>query len=176
VRPDGIESADVGGSFIDYVYLARWAIVPGMRTETIGPDEAAEQRGGVNHGVLVGAELASTGQARQRPREGKFWVPLVWAAVPTLLVSVSVWTRLDQLPEQVVGALLFAVLLPAAVICEKLGFGQFNILGGSTIPDWLFFSVMIALVYLYSLGLVMVGRGVARFARWVSGQRRGVVE
>jgi hypothetical protein len=101
---------------------------------------------------------------------------LVWAAVPTLVVSLSIWARFDQLPEQVVGVLLFAVLLPAAMICEKLGLGQFNILGGSTIPDWLFYSVMIVLLYLYSLGLVMVGRGVARFVRWVSGQRRGVVE
>jgi hypothetical protein len=163
-------------SFIDYVYLVRWAIVPGMRTEAIGPDEGAEQRGGVNLGVLGSAEPASTVEARQRPRQGKFWVPLVWAAVPTLLVSLSIWARFDQLPEQVVGVLLFAVLLPAAMICEKLGLGQFNILGGSTIPDWLFYSVMIVLLYLYSLGLVMVGRGVARFVRWVSGQRRGVME
>jgi hypothetical protein len=136
--------------------------VPGMRTEAIGPDE--------------GAEPASPGHPRQRPRKGKFWVPLVWAAIPTLLVSLSVWVRFDQLPEPVLGFVFGGVVLPAAVICEKLGLGQFNILGGSTIPDWLFFSVMIALLYLYSLGLVMVGRGVARFARWVSGQRRGVVE
>jgi hypothetical protein len=58
----------------------------------------------------------------------------------------------------------FAVVLPAALICEKLGFGQFNILGGSTVPDWLLFTVMIVLVYLYCLVLVMAARGVWRIA------------
>jgi len=137
-----------------------------MRTEAIGPDEGAEQRGGVNHGLLGSAEPASTGHARQRPRKGKFWVPLVWAAVPTLLVSLSVWVRFDQLPEPVVGFVFGGLVLPAALICEKLGFGEFHILGGSTIPDWLIFSVMIAVVYLYSLALVMVVRGVV----WLVGR------
>jgi hypothetical protein len=137
-----------------------------MRTEAIGPDEGAEQRGGVNHGLLGSAEPASTGHARQRLRKGKFWVPLVWAAVPTLLVSLSVWVRFDQLPQPVVGFVFGGLVLPAALICEKLGFGEFHILGGSTIPDWLIFSVMIAVVYLYSLALVMVVRGVV----WLVGQ------
>jgi hypothetical protein len=121
-----------------------------MRTEAIGVGE--------------GDEAAVTGGEKRR--KGRFWIPLVWAAVPTLLASLgtSFFWKLFELPEPVVGVVFFAVVLPAAVICEKLGFGQFSILGGSTVPDWVLFSVMIALVYLYSLVLVVVGRGVVRFA------------
>ena len=116
-----------------------------MRTETIGADEPAVTAGG----------------NRQTRR---FWVPLVWAAVPTLLVTLFTcfFWRYYEPPEFVVGVLFFAVVIPAAVICEKLGFGEFSILGGSTVPDWLFFSVMMVVVYLYSLVLVMAGRWVIR--------------
>ncbi len=80
--------------------------------------------------------------------------------------------HLDDLPEQVVAVVFVAVMLPAAVICERLGFGHFNIFSGNTIPDWLFFSVMIAVVYLYSLVFVLVGRFVVRLvARVVRGER-----
>lgn len=61
-----------------------------------------------------------------------------------------------------VGVLFFLVVIPAAVICEKLGFGQFNILGGSTVPDWLLYSVMMVVVYLYCLVLVMAARWLLR--------------
>ena len=80
--------------------------------------------------------------------------------------------RINDLPEQVADVMFIAVLLPAVVICEKLGFGHFNIFSGSTIPDWLLFSVMIAFVYLYSLILVVIGRLVVRLlAGWVRGGR-----
>jgi hypothetical protein len=117
-----------------------------MRTEAIAADE--------------GDESAVTADENRRTR--RFWVPLVWAAVPTLLATLFAcfFWRYYEPPEFVVGVLFFGVVIPAAVICEKLGFGEFSVLGGSTIQDWLFFSVMIVLVYLYSLVLVMAGRGV----------------
>jgi len=117
-----------------------------MRTEAIAADE--------------GDESAVTADENRRKR--RFWVPLVWAAVPTLLATLFAcfFWRYYEPPEFVVGVMFFGVVIPAAVICEKLGFGEFSVLGGSTIPDWLFFSVMIVLVYLYSLVLVMAGRGV----------------
>jgi hypothetical protein len=117
-----------------------------MRTEAIGADEG--------DGPAVTAD-------ENRPTR-RFWVPLVWAAAPALLVTLFTcfFWRYYEPPEFVVGVLFFGVVIPAAVICEKLGFGEFSVLGGSTIPDWLFFSVMIVLVYLYSLVLVMAGRGV----------------
>jgi hypothetical protein len=132
-------------------------IVFHMRTEAIGADE--------------GCEPTVTPGANRRTR--RLWIPLVWAAVPALLVTsfTCFFWRYYEPPEFVVGVLFFGVVIPAAVICEKLGFGQFNILGGSTIPDWLFFSMVMVVVYLYGLVLVMVGRGVvrfcvARYARW----------
>jgi hypothetical protein len=126
-------------------------IVVGMRTEAIGVEEGSEQ------GVA----------ASENRRKSRVWVPLVWAAVPALLVTLFTcfFWRYYEPPEFVVGVLFFGVVIPAAVICEKLGFGQFNVLGGSTVPDWLFFSVMIVLVYLYCLVLVMAGRGLLRVTR-----------
>jgi hypothetical protein len=119
-----------------------------MRTQAIGADEKGEAAvtAGVNRGMR------------------RFWVPLVWAAVPTLLVTLFtcfLW-RYYEPPEFAVGVLFFAVVIPAAVICEKLGFGQFSILGGSTVPDWLFYSVMMVVVYLYCLVLVGGGRWLLR--------------
>jgi hypothetical protein len=125
-------------------------ILVGMRTETIGADE--------------GGEPAVTVDGSRRT--SRFWVPMVWAAVPTLLMTLftCIAWRYFEPPEFLVGVVFFAVVIPAAVICEKLGFGQFSILGSSTVPDWLFFSVMMVLVYLYCLVLVMAGRGVVRLA------------
>lgn len=103
----------------------------------------------------------------------RFWVPLVWAAVPTLLVTsvTCIFWRYFEPPEFLVGVLFFAVVIPAAVICEKLGFGQFSILGGSTVPDWLFFSVMMVLVYLYCLVLVGLVRLALQARRSVRGEK-----
>src|ERR1700751_1577925 len=125
-------------------------ILVGMRTEAVGGGEEVEP--------------AVTPGGSRRTR--RFWVPLIWAAVPALLVSSFVWffLRYDDPPKFLVGVFFIGLVIPAAVICEKLGFGQFNILGGSTVPDWLFFSVMMVLVYLYSLGLVTAGRGMVRLA------------
>jgi hypothetical protein len=99
--------------------------------------------------------------AGQTGRQRRFWVVPVLAAIPTLLVILLIFLLKDyDFPKEVVAVLFIAVVIPAALICEKLGLGQFNILGGSTIPDWLFYSVMILLVYLYSLVLVASGRGI----------------
>jgi hypothetical protein len=119
-----------------------------MRTKAIGAD--------------AGSEPAATAGGNRRTRS--FWVPLVWAAVPALLVTLFTYFfwRYYEPPEFVVGVSFFAVVIPAAVICEKLGFGEFSILGGSTVPDWLFFSVMMVVVYLYSLVLVVTGRWLLR--------------
>jgi hypothetical protein len=125
-------------------------ILVGVRTEAIGADEESEPA------------VTEGGSRRTR----RFWVPLVWAAVPTLLVTsfTCFFWRYYEPPEFLVGVLFFGLVIPAAVICEKLGFGEFSILGGSTVPDWLLFSVMMVLVYLYSLVLVMAGRLLVRLA------------
>jgi hypothetical protein len=133
----------------------KWVTLVGMRTEAIGAGK--------------GGELAVT-ESGSRTR--RFWVPLVWAAVPALLVTsfTCIFWRYFEPPEFLVGVLFFAVVIPAAVICEKLGFGQFSILGGSTVPDWLFFSVMMVLVYLYCLVLVGLVRLALQARRTVRGE------
>jgi magnesium-transporting ATPase (P-type) len=126
-------------------------ILVGMRTEAIGAGAGGEPT------------VTEGGSSRTR----SFWVPLVWAVVPTLLVTSFTCfflTSYYEPPKFLVGVLFIGLVIPAAVICEKLGFGQFSILGGSTVPDWLLFSVMMVLVYLYSLVLVIAGRGVVRLA------------
>jgi hypothetical protein len=110
-------------------------------------------------GELSGSRPAMT--AGRTGRKRRFWVVPVLSAIPTLLVILLIFLLKDyDFPKEVVGVLFIAVVIPSALICEKLGLGQFNILGGSTIPDWLFYSVMILLVYLYSLVLVTSGRGI----------------
>ncbi len=126
----------------------------GMKTEAIGQGEGAEDPSYPEHQHL---QPASASAIRKR----RFWVVPVLAAIPTLLVILLIFLLKDyDFPKEVVGILFITVVIPAALICEKLGLGQFNILGGSTIPDWLFYSVMILLVYLYSLALVASGRGI----------------
>jgi hypothetical protein len=128
-----------------------------MRIEAIGAGKGSEP-------------AVTTGGSRRKRR---FWVFLVWAAVPALLVTsfICFFWRYYEPPEFVVGVLFLAVVIPAAVICEKLGFGQFSILGGSTVPDWLFFSVMMVLVYLYSLVLVGLVRLALQARRTVRGEK-----
>jgi hypothetical protein len=122
-----------------------------MKTETIGAEEGTDGAANLSY-RRVKVEVR---------RRGAFWVPLLWAVGPTVLFSL-LWFHIDDLPEQVARVVFFSVMLPAAVICEKLGFGHFSIFGGNTVPDWLFFSVMIAVVYVYNLVPVLVGRFVLR--------------
>jgi hypothetical protein len=121
-----------------------------MKTEAIGAEEVTVSTANLSH-----RPVKVEGRRRRA-----FWVALVWAVVPTVLLSL-LWFHMNDLPEQVVGVVFVAVMLPAAVICEKLGFGHFNIFSGNTIPDWLFFSVMIAVVYFYSFVFVLLVRLVA---------------
>ena len=125
-----------------------------MKTEAMGTEEVTDGTANLSHRPVK----------VERRRRGAFRMALVWAVVPTVLLSL-LWFHINDLPEKVVGVVFVAVMLPAALICEKLGFGHFNIFGGNTIPDWLFFSVMIAVVYLYSLVFVLVGRLVVRVVR-----------
>ena len=129
-----------------------------MKTEAIGEGEVTDDTANVSRRPV---------KVKGR-RRGAFWVALVLAVVPTVLFSL-LWFHIDDLPEQVAGVVFFSVMLPAAVICEKLGFGHFSIFGGNTIPDWLFFSVMIAVVYFSNLVSVLVWRLVV--GRWVRGER-----
>ena len=145
-----LSSMTIFVSILSIICIGEMGDLVGMRTEAIGAGK--------------GGEPAVAAGASRRTR--RFWVPVVWAAVPTLMVTsfTCFFWRYYEPPKFLVGVLFIGVVIPAAVICEKLGFGEFNILGGSTIPDWLLFSVMMVLVYLYSLVLVMGGRGLVRFA------------
>ena len=131
-----------------------------MKTETNAAEEVTDGTANLSHRPVK----------VERRRKGAFRMALVWAVVPTVLLSLLGF-RLDDLPEQVVAVVFVAVMLPAAVICERLGFGHFNIFSGNTIPDWLFISVMVAIVYLYSRVFVLVGRFVVRVVREVRGER-----
>jgi hypothetical protein len=132
-----------------------------MRPEAIKRDEATDQTE-INHRPLEVEQAVSVARQGETRRKGRFWVQFVLAAIPTVLAIGFGSLRINDLPEQIATVVFIAVLLPAALICEKLGFGHFNIFSGSTIPDWLLFSVMIALVYVYSLILVVIGRLVVR--------------
>jgi hypothetical protein len=137
-----------------------------MRPEAIQRDEANDQNE-INHRPVEVEQAVSVARTRETRRKGRFWVSLVLAAIPTVLAIGFGILRINDLPEAIATVVFVAVLLPAVVICEKLGFGHFNIFSGSTIPDWLLFSVMIAFVYLYSLILVVIGRlGVRFMAGW----------
>jgi hypothetical protein len=128
-----------------------------MRPEAIQRDEANDQTE-INHRPVEVEQAVSVARTRGTRRKGRFWVLLVLAVIPTLLAIGFGSLRINDLPETIATVVFVAVLLPAVVICENLGFGHFNIFSGSTIPDWLLFSVMIAFVYLYSLILVVIGR------------------
>ena len=135
-----------------------------MRPKAIEP-HARRDKPGINQQLLAVEFTASAAQGSEPRRKGRFWVSLVLAAISTTLLCVVGSLLINDLPEQIAGLLLVTVIFPAAMICEKLGFGHFNILGNSTIPDWLFFFVMIGLVYLYSLTVVVIGRLVWRALR-----------
>ena len=132
-----------------------------MRPEAIEPDEVPG-KAYINHRPLEVEQAVSVARRRETRRKGRFWMSLVWAAIPTVLAIGFGSLRINDLPETIATVVFVAVLLPAVVICENLGFGHFNIFSGSTIPDWLLFSVMIAFVYLYSLILVVIGRLLVR--------------
>jgi hypothetical protein len=61
-----IDSVDLCDCFTDYRYRWEWVILVGMRTEAIGAG--------------AGGEPTVTEGGSWRTR--RFWVPLIWAAVP----------------------------------------------------------------------------------------------
>jgi hypothetical protein len=57
------------------------------------------------------------------------------------------------------------VWVPVGIIREKLGFGTFSVIGSSTIPNWIFFTTMVALSYVYGLILAFLLRFVIRLRK-----------
>jgi hypothetical protein len=115
-----------------------------MRPEAIQRDEANDQTE-INHRPVEVEQAVSVARTRETRRKGRFWLSLVLAAIPTVLAIGFGILRINDLPETIATFVFVAVLL----------------------PDWLLFSVMIALVYLYSLILVVIGRlGVRFVAGW----------
>ena len=105
----------------------------------------------------------SAGPVNER-RKSKLWISLIWAILPTVVISGS-FHFFDDLPDRDEAILLTFVWLPAGIICEKLGFGDFSVIGSSTIPNWIFFTAMVVTSYLYSLILVFLVRFVIRFGK-----------
>ena len=64
----------------------------------------------------IGGEPTVTEGGSWRTR--RFWVPLIWAAVPTLLVTsfMCFFWRYYEPPEFLVGVLFFGLVIPAAMI------------------------------------------------------------
>jgi hypothetical protein len=95
-------------------------------------------------------------------RKLKLWISLIWAIFPAVLISASFQY---DLPDRVEAILLAFVWLPAGIICEKLGLGAFSLVGSGTIPNWIFFTAIVATSYLYGLILVFLVRFVIRFGK-----------
>ena len=100
--------------------------------------------------------MASSKSAKPR-RKPRFWAPFVWATIPTA-IATGFGCLPNEWPEQLVDIFMISLVVPAALICEALGFGHFSIFGPNTIPDWLFITVIIAVLYLYCLILVLIVR------------------
>jgi hypothetical protein len=63
---------------------------------------------------------------------------------------------------------LALVWFPAHILCEKLGFGGSSLVGSSMVPDWIFFSAIVLISYLYGLVLVLL----IRFGKMLRGASR----
>ena len=113
---------------------------------------------------------------RFNPKTGlpaAFWISLIWSILSTVVISGS-FHFFDDLPDRDEAILLTFVWLPAGIICEKLGFGGFSVIGSGTIPNWIFFTAMVVTSYLYSLILVFLVRFVIRFGKtlWLKGNSK----
>ena len=95
-------------------------------------------------------------------RKSKLWLFLIWAIFPAVVIS---GTFQYDVPDIVEAIFLTLVWLPAGIICEKLGFGAFSMVGASTIPNWIFFTAIVATSYLYGLLLVFLVWFVIRFGK-----------
>lgn len=130
-----------------------------MKQDTTGPRES-----GYIHSTPEGIRPASKSPADQgapkRRRRGLF-LSFAWAAGLSILVaSIGYWFYLHEIPEPLVEVLFVAFFLPTVLICETLGLGRFEIFGHTTIPDWVLFTGIGVLLYLYSLVLVWLAWGI----------------
>ena len=91
-------------------------------------------------------------------RTPKLWTCLLWAILPGAFFF-------GHLPHSVDAIVLALVWFPAYILCEKLGFGDVSVLGPSTIPEWIFFSAIVLISYLYGLVLVVLVRLAVRFGK-----------
>jgi hypothetical protein len=88
-----------------------------------------------------------------------------WAALLTLVVVLfALWPGSEPSENPFLAVGMFA-LIGAAVICERLGIGQFNILGSSTIPDAILLPLTVIIIYGFSLLLVLIVKGIYRIVR-----------
>jgi hypothetical protein len=100
--------------------------------------------------------------------KSKLWLFLIWAIFPAVVIA---GTFLYDVPDIVEAIYLTCVWLPAGIICEKLGFGAFSMVGASTIPIWIFFTAILATSYLYGLILVFLVSFVIRLGKRLYGSR-----
>jgi hypothetical protein len=99
---------------------------------------------------------------RKRPRPN-VWGALGWAGVLSIVLGILFFSFQTE-----GGPVFFVFILymfAATAICEALGFGKFNLLGGTTIPDWALMAVMGVLLYLSCLILVLIVRWILRLSR-----------
>ena len=96
------------------------------------------------------------------PRRPAWLNPFAWAAILTLVVALCAFVPVSQPSENpFLIAGLFA-LFGAAIICEHVGLGQFNILAPSTIPDGVLLPVTVILIYGFCFLLVLIVKGICR--------------
>jgi hypothetical protein len=107
--------------------------------------------------------MRSTQQAANR-RKSKPWEPFIWAIFPAVIIFGS-FHFFDDLANRGEAILLTFVRVPAGISCEKLGFGTFSVIGSSTIPNWIFFTTMVAPSYVYGLMLAFLMRFVIRLRK-----------
>src|SRR5258707_14723007 len=113
-----------------------------MRPEAIQRDQANDQTY-INHRPLEVEQAVSVARRREARRKGRFWVPLVWAVIPTMLAIGVGCLRINDLPEQIATVVFVAVFFPAFLICLKRCFGAFTFFRGRHISAWSVFIVLI---------------------------------
>src|SRR5262249_26056387 len=88
---------------------------------------------------------------------------LAWALVPTAIFGGLLIISYLGSESNLLNVVIFLIfMLPAGWICEALGLGTFNLLGGMPGAMW---PIMILLAYMYGLVLVLVIRGLRRLIR-----------
>jgi hypothetical protein len=96
------------------------------------------------------------------PRRPAWRNPFAWAAILTLVVTLCAFVPVSQPSENPFLIVGLIALFGAAIICEHVGFGQFNILAPSTIPDAVLLPLTVIFIYGFCLLLVLVVKGICR--------------